>query len=426
MPKHHLLRKIENTRLVPALCIVVIVAAIGTHLLLGSHAASPYVSSTAAAGALDSGAAKQSCSGASDGTCVTFGSSTGSSPYYSGKLLGLNSNFDDLSEVGDSNAYQELHVNSIRGDIELSGSTFEAPTYTGTGTATQLTSLWLDTLTTQHIVPEPLLNQYVEMSDINDTNFVNATVAWCHSYCAGGSFYKNNTSADETYAPQTLEILNEPYGNWWGYSVTPADVAAYATLLKDIRAGLNTAGLQNIDILAAANDNSVGTENWNTDLVNNGGFAAVQGVTEHPYGPVDTSCTPSTSTTDCTVTSGDTDGTNTNGWGLTYYIHQFLTSNGLSAQANNVYDTEVGYCNETTTDSCSGGSFTETQKDQNITAIISALHTEPWLKAIEYFDLIPYQDSGIYNTYGLYSPYPVLAKTPAWTTYQTAAEANGL
>lgn len=438
MPKHYFLSKTKSARWLSAVLVVVIVAGIGTYLLLSSHAASPYVSVTANSGT-PTGAATvvQSCSGATDTSCVMFGSSSTSSSLYSGKLLGLNSSTSDLSEVGDAQAWQQLGVNSVRGEIDLNGTSFADPNYDGT------VAQWLDTTTSEHIVPEPLLNQYVEMDTINIPQFVTATVNWCKAYCAGGTFYSaasqasQSTKANPMYAPQVLEILNEPYGNWWGYPVTTTDIAAYATLLKDIRAGLNTAGLNSIGILAAANDNWGGTENWDTDLVNNGGFAAAQGVTEHPYGVVDTSCTPSTSTTDCTVTSGDTDGTNTAGWGLVYYIHQFLTTNGLTSQANNVYVTEVGYCNGTTADDCSGGNATETIKDQDITTIINALATTSWLKAIEYFNLIPYQDceqtnsSGtcteeVYNTYGLYAPYPGLAKTPAWTTYQTAASANGL
>jgi len=39
-----------------------------------------------------------------------------------------------------------------------------------------------------------------------------------------------------------------------GYPVTSADVSAYASLLKQIRTSLNSAGFSSIGILAAAND----------------------------------------------------------------------------------------------------------------------------------------------------------------------------
>jgi hypothetical protein len=54
--------------------IILVVAAIGTYFLVGSHAASPYVSTTAASGTLSNGAVSQTCSGASSGICVAFGS----------------------------------------------------------------------------------------------------------------------------------------------------------------------------------------------------------------------------------------------------------------------------------------------------------------------------------------------------------------
>jgi hypothetical protein len=52
---------------------VVLVAAIGTYLLVGSHAASPYTSIPADHGALSNGATSSNCTGATDGNCVTFG-----------------------------------------------------------------------------------------------------------------------------------------------------------------------------------------------------------------------------------------------------------------------------------------------------------------------------------------------------------------
>ena len=51
-------------------------AAVGTYLLVGSHAATPYASITADKGTLAGGATKQTCSGSSDGNCVVFGGTT--------------------------------------------------------------------------------------------------------------------------------------------------------------------------------------------------------------------------------------------------------------------------------------------------------------------------------------------------------------
>ena len=54
------------------LIVVVIVGSIGTYLLTNSHAANPYVSTTAASGSVTGNATEQSCSGASSGSCVVF------------------------------------------------------------------------------------------------------------------------------------------------------------------------------------------------------------------------------------------------------------------------------------------------------------------------------------------------------------------
>ena len=73
---------ISNTKIsqqITTLLVIVVVAVIGTILLTGSHAESPYVSSTADNGTAANGAVKQTCTGASDGNCVVFGSSSGSS-----------------------------------------------------------------------------------------------------------------------------------------------------------------------------------------------------------------------------------------------------------------------------------------------------------------------------------------------------------
>src|SRR5665213_117096 len=66
----------KRTKQITSVLVVLIVAIVGTYLLVGSHAATPYASITADKGALAGGATKQSCSGASDGSCVMFGSTS--------------------------------------------------------------------------------------------------------------------------------------------------------------------------------------------------------------------------------------------------------------------------------------------------------------------------------------------------------------
>ncbi len=74
MLKKYFFKRTRKAQQLTALCIVIIVAGIGSYLLISSHAATPYAAITAANGSLSSPATKQTCSGASDGSCVQFGS----------------------------------------------------------------------------------------------------------------------------------------------------------------------------------------------------------------------------------------------------------------------------------------------------------------------------------------------------------------
>lgn len=343
------------------------------------------------------------------------------------KLLGINAHLSDTynSQTTETGILNQLGVNSERGEIDFNGTSFSDPS--GDGTIAN----WIDTTTTAGIYPLPLMNQYVEISKMNITGFASALTTWCQTYCAGGSFYVNNPAANATYAPQLLEILNEPYGNWWGYGTpTAADIEAYATLLKDIRTDLNNAGLSNIGITAGANENSIGTANWDTDLLADGGFSAVQGVVVHPYNDLDLA----------SVLSSDTGGTSTVGWGQVYYVHDLLVNAGLSANAN-IYATEVGWCTDQAAEpsdytvgaDCQTPYVTEAQKDSNITTVINQLATVSWVKGLWYYNLYPYEVSGTWTSFGLYEPgtwnanglYVSGAETPAWSAFQSAAKSNG-
>jgi len=81
MLKRYLSKQTKTTQRISLALVVLIVAGIGTYLLLNSHAATPYASITAASGTLSGGAAaKQSCTGASDGSCVMFGTTNTTTP----------------------------------------------------------------------------------------------------------------------------------------------------------------------------------------------------------------------------------------------------------------------------------------------------------------------------------------------------------
>jgi hypothetical protein len=76
MPKRALLnhiKRIKTPHKLTAIIVILAVAGIGTYLVVGSHAATPYVSTTADNGSLSNGVQTvQSCTGASDGSCTYF------------------------------------------------------------------------------------------------------------------------------------------------------------------------------------------------------------------------------------------------------------------------------------------------------------------------------------------------------------------
>lgn len=81
MFRQYFSNRTKKLQYISACLVIFIVAGIGTYLLIGSHAATPYASTTADSGTLANGAAKKTCSGASDGSCVAFnGESSGSCP----------------------------------------------------------------------------------------------------------------------------------------------------------------------------------------------------------------------------------------------------------------------------------------------------------------------------------------------------------
>lgn len=81
MLKQYLSNKNKTIKQVTVAVVVLLVAGVGTILLLGSHAANPYASVTADSGTLNGNAVSQPCNGAtgSNSDCVVFGGSSGSS-----------------------------------------------------------------------------------------------------------------------------------------------------------------------------------------------------------------------------------------------------------------------------------------------------------------------------------------------------------
>jgi hypothetical protein len=127
------LRYFSNQTKIPqritAVLVIIAVAAIGTYLLTGSKAASPYANVNVANGSLGGNAQKvQNCSGANSGSCVTFGCGStgtaitvcpGTSHNLSPDFFGFNGDGPDEAWA-DSNftaAVQGLNPETIRGPL---------------------------------------------------------------------------------------------------------------------------------------------------------------------------------------------------------------------------------------------------------------------------------------------------------------------
>jgi hypothetical protein len=127
----------KQTKTFQYLCaglVVLIVASIGTYLLIGTHAVTPYASTTGDSGALVNGATKKTCAGSSDGNCVVFGATSSSS----GTTYYVSPNGSDSNNgTSQGSAWATIgHVNSVSlklGDTVLfqGGATFNDTTLTG-------------------------------------------------------------------------------------------------------------------------------------------------------------------------------------------------------------------------------------------------------------------------------------------------------
>ena len=225
----------------------------------------------------------------------------------------------------------------------------------------------------------------------NPCPWATAVANWCKQFCYGGSFYVNNQQANEYYAPHLLEILNEPYGGWYrGGPVPPAD---YANMLVATRAALNAAGFNDIGLLGSAGGYS-DDSTWISAVAAAGGYAAVQGLSVHPYSNGD-------------ITLPVQQPILQNGWNMIYYLYQTYNIN--------IYVTEVGWCINTQCNG-SGGLHTEASRNMDISEAIGQLASLPWLKDFNYYDLNGNND---------YALSQVSGDQTGFNAYQAAAIANG-
>jgi hypothetical protein len=99
--------KVSNTTIgrVSSTLVILIIAVVGVHLLIFSHAETPYLAVNADSGTLSDGATDQACSGAEDGNCVMFGNETSSISLSLGDSRTLSSDFLGFNGDGSSAAW---------------------------------------------------------------------------------------------------------------------------------------------------------------------------------------------------------------------------------------------------------------------------------------------------------------------------------
>lgn len=209
MLKHALFKRKKSFQALTALSVILIVAIVGVYLLISSHAASPYISTTADSGTLGSTAVEQTCSGASDGSCLTFGSGS------SGGVTGTDSNkgvpwigLNDFTGWGPPLTHQYLSDGFRWARISVSGS------YTPNNAIDSTLSTGCD----DGIATDPDCNALVILPDD-----ASQAMTWMSHY---------NTAA---YASRLIyEFGNEQYLTNSGYTLTAQAYAqAYETAYNE-------------------------------------------------------------------------------------------------------------------------------------------------------------------------------------------------
>jgi hypothetical protein len=191
-----------------AFVVVIIIAALGVYLLTGSHAASPYASTTADTGTLADGAVKQTCSGSTDGNCVAFDGTAQSGGGGANMIVGLNAGGWGESGAKDVSGA----VNFVRLDAA------------GTSTSSDVGYYTSDSVKADIDYSVDLTHGGYNTGGVSAINANN----W-----ASDALSDYESSCNTTECPM-IEVLNEPYGSWfWGSSAddqTNAD--AYGDLVE--------------------------------------------------------------------------------------------------------------------------------------------------------------------------------------------------
>jgi hypothetical protein len=268
-----------NSKRISGLLVVIVVAAIGIYLLVGSHATTPFASLTVDNGTQAGGAAKQACSGATDGNCVVFagGNNSGGG---ANMAVGMNAGGWNTGNPGDDDVatavkYVRIDQDNCSNPVAIAYPVTGAQ-YTDCPAGGDIVQLIHDGVKVDIDFSGPYNTGGV--SALNPTTWANNAVSWYKTYCG---------TTDSTNCPM-IEVLNEPDGSWfWGTGANDqANANAYATLAKTTYTAFHAAyGAKAPAILAAYDNLTWGQEWWN---YNSGVLGAsssyVDGVIAHPYG----------------------------------------------------------------------------------------------------------------------------------------------
>ena len=326
---------------IPAVLVILVVAIVGSILLLGSHAATPYVSVNVSSGTTTGGAVSQACAGASHSNCVVFGGA--STP--SGKIIGIVGTFYDSNYDYTQNAVQmgaQWYRNDVWGDdshfeTNCSSGVFNYGADSKCGTQVALNAIAKNGLRSLLLLnPDPnggipsvdfVLKGTCSTSSVYSTclsscssptytgtctdqlGWVQAAVYTAYNYGQGGTFWQGRTDLGSQFMELGNEAYNplEPSGNGpWScvYDTITVngtiynecfDPGDYAQMVKLVGQAVNNATSGRVKVLFDSEpyyttDTEGDSGNWPQamqaavpDLASDPG---VGGVTLHPYGDI--------------------------------------------------------------------------------------------------------------------------------------------
>jgi hypothetical protein len=469
------LRKSPNAL---AFIIVLVVAVIGTYLLVSTHAATPSIAINADSGSVAGNASKQACTGSSDGNCVMF--NTGSTT--TAKMIGLNGTFDNGNYDYTANAesmgaqWYRMGMWGDNTDYEYtgcggntSGEPQDNPAYylpaSQVDSATCGTPRVANLLANHKIGLFPLLVDYsvsfvqpgscnvsgdsysqclaacsnpAQVASVTCTDqlaWVQNAVHVATTYAKGGSYWQGKTD----YGSPVIEMGNEVYlggpligqpngqcdGGYKEVDDECQNPGAYAKMLALAASAVDSATNNRVKLLASQIPTYTGTDgtthHWLADMQ-----AAVPniesmlgGVVSHPYGDISSLkiCDDDDNVNNCT---------NSNPVDFTY--QQLAETH--SEWSIPVYVTEVGQQAASNTPGNPTGQVGYTEQCQAMNYYFDQLRQNTWEAALLYYQetnfnaYVPDNDLGwglIGNASGQGNATSPNLTTQAWYAYQSQA-----